>query len=142
MLAVSLCWAALLRGGMAGVAAWYALQLPVPLLGLACAAMVLVHALRRHRFGPAQAVTLATSLAALLPVTWLFGVVPLAYPAALDSTVPSATVRLPADIPLRVAWGGDDVRVNRHARVPDQRWAYDFFVAPYLSGSGRLEDYG
>jgi hypothetical protein len=69
-------------------------------------------------------------------------VFPLPYPASLEHTSPSATVRLPADVPLKVAWGGDTLKVNQHVIVPDQRWAYDFLVAPYLTGSSVLTDYG
>jgi hypothetical protein len=43
---------------------------------------------------------------------------------------------------LRVAWGGDGIETNYHAAVPDQRWAYDLLVEPYLVGSAKLEDYG
>jgi hypothetical protein len=43
---------------------------------------------------------------------------------------------------LKVLWGGDDVSVNYHAAVPDQRWAYDLAVAPYFTGSSSLSDYG
>jgi hypothetical protein len=32
--------------------------------------------------------------------------------------------------------------VNYHAITPDQRWAYDLLVEPYLSGSSELADYG
>jgi hypothetical protein len=55
---------------------------------------------------------------------------------------PSATVRLPANVPLRVAWGGDSIKTNYHAAVPDQRWAYDLLVEPHLTGSTELGDYG
>jgi hypothetical protein len=51
-------------------------------------------------------------------------------------------VRLPADAPLLVAWGGDSVDTNYHAITPDQRWAYDLIVEPYLSGSDDLAEYG
>ena len=55
---------------------------------------------------------------------------------------PSATVRLPTDKRARVVWGGDSIKTNYHAAVPDQRWAYDLVVEPYSTGSTKLEDYG
>jgi hypothetical protein len=67
---------------------------------------------------------------------------PTAFPASLENTEPSATVRLPADVPLKVAWGGDKLETNYHAVAPDQRWAYDLLVEPYVNGSDKLEDYG
>jgi hypothetical protein len=41
-----------------------------------------------------------------------------------------------------VVWGGNSIETNYHAAVPDQRWAYDLLVEPYLTGSSDLEDYG
>ena len=67
---------------------------------------------------------------------------PVAFPMSLEKTTPSATVRLPADVPLKVAWGGDKIETNYHTVAPDQRWAYDFLVEPYVNGSDKLEDYG
>ena len=54
---------------------------------------------------------------------------------------PSTTVRLPANEPLLVAWGGDEYQNNYHVVYPDQRWAYDLVVKLAFSGSNRLEDY-
>ena len=52
------------------------------------------------------------------------------------------SVRLPLDGPVLVAWGGDALAHNYHGAHPDQRWAYDLVVAPYLTGSPALADYG
>jgi hypothetical protein len=42
-----------------------------------------------------------------------------------------------------VLWGGDTYNANfNHISFPDQRWAYDFLVVPYLTGSAKLSDYG
>lgn len=136
------CWLVVVRGGMAGVAAWYAFQIGVPLLGLASLLGASVYALFKRRFDRVVLASLAACAAAVLPAALLFGVFPIAYPASIDSTRPVATVRLPANGPLKVAWGGDTLDVNYHAIVPDQRWAYDLFVEPYLTSSDDLEDYG
>ena len=96
---------------------------------------------KRRLSGPVMATTVV-SLFAIWPFCWQFGVLPIAYPADVNSVQPSATVRLPADVPLKVAWGGDTISVNQHTLVPDQRWAYDLVVEPYFTGSKNLEDYG
>ena len=44
--------------------------------------------------------------------------------------------------PFKVVWGGDRLEVNAHVVTPDQRWAYDFVVEPYFTGSAILTDYG
>ena len=64
------------------------------------------------------------------------------FPYDLERSAPSATVRLPSDETLRVAWGGDRLATNYHASTPDQRWAYDLVVEPAAHGSENLEDYG
>ena len=76
------------------------------------------------------------------PMGWQLGILPIAFPARIESTRPTATVRLPTDVPLNVACGGDRVAVNRHVWAPDQRWAYDLVVEPYFIDSKNLEDYG
>ncbi len=127
-------------GGMVRITAWYLAQLIPPALGLVSLIAVIVYALVRKRRSKAL---LATGLAALLSLSPLvFWFAPIAYPASLEATRPSATVRLPADVPLQVIWGGDSLEKNYHAATPDQRWAYDFLVAPYFSDSPNLEDYG
>ena len=85
-------------------------------------------------------VTGVTSLVSLLPLILWF--VPMAFPTSIESMTPSVTVRLPADAPLQVVWGGDSIKTNYHAAAADQRWAYDLLVEPYFSGSTHLEDYG
>jgi hypothetical protein len=99
-----------------------------------------MYAIIKRRFSRLWIITLLVSLLSLSPA--ILFVKPIAYPASLDSTTPSATVRLPANVPLRVVWGGDSIETNYHAAVPDQRWAYDLLVEPYLTGSSHLEDYG
>lgn len=127
-------------GGLLRLTAWYLAELVPLVLGLVSLLTVVIYALVRQRRSKAL---LATGLVALLSLSPLiFWFVPVAYPASLETTSPSATVRLPADVPLQVIWGGDSLAKNQHAAVPDQRWAYDFLVAPYFSGSPNLADYG
>jgi hypothetical protein len=127
-------------GGMVRITAWYLLELIPPALGLVSLVTVIVYALVRRR---KSTLLLATGLVALLSLSPLIALfVPVAYPASLGASSPTATVRLPANVPLQVVWGGDGIQKNYHAGAPDQRWAYDFLVAPYFSGSSNLADYG
>ncbi len=127
-------------GGMTKITAWYLLQVVPPILGAVCLLGCIVVAIARRRLSKVLVATGVVALVSLAPAILM--VVPVTYPASLAKTSPSATVRLPADVPLQVIWGGDSRETNQHAVVPDQRWAYDFLVAPYLSGSSKLEDYG
>ncbi|MCA9970012.1 MAG: M23 family metallopeptidase [Anaerolineales bacterium] len=129
-----------LLGGMPRVAGWYVLQYVAPLLGVLCLLGSGIYVLVRRRADRVLGATVGTAVLSLLPIALWF--VPVAYPASLARTTPAATVRLPADGPLQVAWGGDTPQTNYHVITPDQRWAYDLFVEPYVSGSDRLEDYG
>jgi len=130
----------LVPGGMTRITAWYLLQLIPPILGLVLLVAVVALAIARRGLDRVLVFQSSVALLALLPA--LMMVFPLTYPASLKNTQPAATVRLPADEPLKVFWGGDRLAVNQHAITPDQRWAYDLVVEPYLTGSSRLEDYG
>jgi len=132
--------AMLVVGGMTRVLAWYWLQTLLPMLGLVVLLVVVVVLIVRRRFTKFIVITGLAALVSLVPAISLF--VPVAYPASIHSTGPAATVRLPADVPLQVIWGGDRVEVNYHVVVPDQRWAYDLVVAPYFVASPELTDYG
>lgn len=129
-----------LLGGMTRISAWYLLQLVLPIAGLVGIVFCVLRLVVRRRFDRLTGMTGLAALFALAPA--LLMVFPVAYPASLENTAPAATVRLPADVPLQVIWGGDQLEVNQHAVVPDQRWAYDFLVEPYFSGSPSLSDYG
>jgi hypothetical protein len=129
-----------LTGGMVKITAWYLMQLTPPLMGILTLIVIGIYAFIKKRLSTVWIVTAVMSVFSLLPlITWF---VPIAFPVSLEKTTPSVTVRLPADVPLRVVWGGDSVKTNYHAVTPDQRWAYDLLVEPYLSGSSNLEDYG
>ncbi len=130
----------LLSGGMRKISAWYLLQLVLPITGLIGLIFSIVRSIISKRFDGISKSTGIVSLLALVPVLMLF--FPMPFPASLKHTSPSVTVRLPADVPLKVVWGGDTLKTNYHVTVPDQRWAYDLLVAPYLTGSPTLTDYG
>jgi len=140
LLAVSVLLAAFSLGGMPKIAAWYLVELIPPALGLVSLIVTGLYGWRKRKFNRLMALTLGMALLSLLPLTAL--VIPVPFPASRASASPAATVRLPANEALKVAWGGDALETNYHVITPDQRWAYDLFVAPYLSGSERLEDYG
>ena len=129
-----------LRGGLVRITAWYLLQLIPPVLGLIFLITIIIYVIVKRKISRLLIITALTALLSLLPAILMFR--PVAYPASLESTTPSATVRLPADVPLKVARGGDKLETNYHAIAPDQRWAYDLFVEPYLTESSNLEDYG
>ena len=130
-----------LTGGLWKITAWYLLQLVPPVLGLISLIAIMIYAIVKRRFSRLLIFTSLTALLSLLPAILLVKPV-IAYPASLESTTPSATVRLPADVPLKVIWGGDKLETNYHAAVPDQRWAYDLLVEPYNTGSDKPEEYG
>lgn len=129
-----------LMDGLTKISAWYLAQILLPILGLLSLAALVIYAIVKRKFNRLMGMTLAGALVCLSPAVML--VKPMAFPASLENTKPSATVRLPADVPLKVAWGGDKIETNYHAVAPDQRWAYDLLVEPYVNGSDKLEDYG
>ena len=129
-----------LMGGMTKITAWYLSQIIPPLFGLVSLIAVVIYAIVKRKFNRLMIATLILAIVSLFPAISL--VKPLPFPASLEKTEPSATVRLPANVPLIVAWGGDTVKTNYHVIAPDQRWAYDFLVAPAAHGSDKLEDYG
>lgn len=130
----------MLAGGMVKISGWYLMQLIPPLLGGVTLITIAIYAIVRRHVSKAWIFTGVASLLSLSPLILWFS--PAAYPASLDKTNPAVTIRLPADVPMRVAWGGDSIKTNYHAAAPDQRWAYDLVVDPYFSGSANLEDYG
>lgn len=135
-------WAVMLSGGMRAVVAWVLLLSAGQILGPLTLLVVVVHAVRKRRMSAPMAITLGLSLFAIWPALWGFGVLAIPFPASLSTAAPAATVRLPSNEPLRIVWGGDRVAVNRHAIMPDQRWAYDIVIEPAMSGSPNLADYG
>ena len=89
-----------------------------------------------------RAIALVPPLLLSAPFAWTMGVGRMAYPAAIEALHPHAWVRLPADEPLTVVWGGDTLEANYHAPSADQRWAYDLVIAPFFVGVAALDAYG
>lgn len=136
--AVGLVW-----GGMARVVAWlFALQL-LPLAALGWWAPAVGWLAWRRRASLPHGLVLATSSATLLLAVPGYGPWPVAYPlTSLSSASPPASVRVPTDAEMIVAWGGDARATNAHASDPAQRWAYDLLIAPAGHGGAALEGYG
>jgi hypothetical protein len=140
LLSIAVLLTMFMMGGVRKIYAWYSLQYP-GLMGFASLVLVSIYALMKRKFNRLMASTLLLAIICLFPVIIML-IKPMAYPSTLENTKPSATVRLPANVPLKVGWGGDKIETNYHAIAADQRWAYDLLVAPYATESAKLEDYG
>ncbi|MCB9676234.1 MAG: M23 family metallopeptidase [Alphaproteobacteria bacterium] len=134
--------AAFAKGGLFRVIAWLFLEQLVPLGSIPLLLVALGVAAFRRAVGPATGATIAVALLGALPGLVGFGLVPMAFPATIEGTTPHATVRLPMDAPMVVAWGGDTPATNYHVSDPGQRWAYDLLVEPAGHGSADLAAYG
>jgi hypothetical protein len=142
-LAIAVSWAMVCAGGIAGVFAWsLALPFALPLLSLGLAGAALILGMWRRRLTSTTVACLIVAALGVWPAGWIFNVCLLPYPADVGDVKPAAVARLPAEGPLVVGWGGDDMAHNYHARAPDQRWAYDFVALPAAHGSKHLADYG
>ncbi|HRK91153.1 MAG TPA: peptidoglycan DD-metalloendopeptidase family protein [Anaerolineales bacterium] len=130
----------MLAGGMVKISGWYLLQLIPPVLGVLTLIVIVIYAIVKKRMSRAWVGTLVVSILSLLPLATWFAPIP--FPASIEKMTPSATIRVPADEPMLVAWGGDSIETNYHVVTPDQRWAYDLLMEPAFSGSPNLEDYG
>ena len=135
-------WALFLSGGLRSIPGWIALQTLVPFVALVTLLVTAIVAAVRRRATIVLAVTAGLCVCAAWPAAWIVQKFTFAYPYSLRATSPGATVRLPLDGAVRVGWGGDDLAHNRHASMPDQRWAYDLTIEPAGTQSTRLEDYG
>lgn len=135
-------WAVFLRGGFRSVLGWLALMTGVPLFAMLLLVATVIRTIATRRRVGRLVATVGIVAFCSWPAGWLFGIGPITYPYRLADASPSITVRLPTDVPMRVAWGGDDLAHNYHAAYPDQRWAYDLVVEPAMHGSRRLEEYG
>jgi hypothetical protein len=141
-LALALAWRLFFSGGMRAVLGWASLIAIGQTLGPLTLLVLVIHAIRKSRFSAPMWSALGLALLSLWPALWSFGLFQLTFPFSRETTLPSATVRLPSNEPRRVAAGGDTIATNYHAYMPDQRWAYDLVVEPTKLGSSNLEDYG
>ena len=142
LLTLPTAWVLHLSGGMPAVWGWYALIGVGQVLAPVTLLVLFIHLIRKRRFSGPMQLTAALTLFGLWPALWGVGLLSRAFPYDLETQAPAATVRLPSDEVLRVAWGGDRLETNYHAFTPDQRWAYDFLVEPAGHGSTDLADYG
>ena len=133
-------WALVAMGGLARVAAWLGLLFVAPSLGLGTALLVGAYAILKRRMSLPIGVALTLSCLVVVPGLWPLGIFAVPYPAGNDG--PVLKVRVPADQPMQVYWGGDQLEQNYHALYPDQRFAYDLVIPPAGILSDRLEDYG
>jgi len=117
-------------------------QVYMPLLAIIILIGCLIYMLRRKRWRSKLSwITITIGVfAGALPFLMLFSGA--TYPAKIENTNPHLSIRVPLDGLVNVAWGGDKTSVNYHAAHPDQRWAYDLVIEPYMSGSENLYDYG
>ena len=129
-----------LMGGLNRARAWFTAPVVLPGLGIVMLVFTCLYALVRRRVN--KNILLTGCLCILFLPLAIMPRLGLAYPASITSTRPSATVRLPANVPLKVMWGGDTRDINYHVISFNERWAYDFVVSPYFNGSPRLDDYG
>lgn len=147
ILAVTIVWGFLITTGTrAGAAAWFLFPLVVPLLGLVTLVAVLVSMLRRRTPWQRGIPVILVALVALYPLSWLPLNHPFGVPTSPDRVKPAAYVRVPADVPMIVLHGGNSLRTNYHARMPESRWAYDLAILPQpdhrTTPDLTLEDYG
>jgi len=140
LLSIGVLLTMFMMGGVIKIYAWNS-QEYLALMGIVSLILVSIFGVVKRKFNRLMASTLLLAIICLFPVIVML-VKPIAYPSTLENTKPSATVRLPANVPLKVGWGGDKIETNYHAIAADQRWAYDLLVAPYATGSAKLEDYG
>lgn len=140
--ALAPAWVLYLSGGDRAIMGWVLLISAGQLLAPFSLVVLLIHTVRKRRFSRPMQATFGLAAVALWPGLWGVGLLTVAFPFDLETSKPAATVRLPSNERLRVAWGGDRVATNYHAAFPDQRWAYDLLVEPAMHGSDRLEDYG
>lgn len=137
-----LLWGTAVSGGVKGMLAYNTLMSATPYLGgFTFLGIVVLLVVKRKLTAPLLA-TCLVSLLLIWPFLWQSNILAVAYPSSLENTAPAATVRLPANEPILIIWGGDSPRVNKHTTNAEQRWAYDLAVEPALTLSNQLEDYG
>ena len=142
LLIIALLWGSAASGGIPGITSWLTLITGLPYLGGLTLLGVVALLVWKRKITAPLLVTFLVSLLVIWPYLWQFNALAVSYPSSLEKATPAATVRLPADEPILVNWGGDTPRVNYHAISREERWAYDFVVEPALLQSNRLEDYG
>ncbi len=127
----SLCWWFLMFFGLAGV-----------IFTLFSLVLIAVRVIKKKLPERSQLLLLIVSMIAAWPAGWFMDFGRIAYPADVDKTNPSVSIRLPVDQSVIVAWGGNSVENNYHSTVPSERWAYDLLAQPAALKIPNLEKYG
>ncbi|MDX1545755.1 MAG: M23 family metallopeptidase [Rhodothermales bacterium] len=139
-------WILITNGGRVGAAAWFLFPVVVPLLGLITVVAALVSALRKRSSWRQAIPVILVGVLALYPLSWMGLNFPFAFPTSADRVKPATHIRVPADVPMKVLYGGNSLSTNYHASMPENRWAYDLAVEPHpdwqTSPDLSLEDYG
>lgn len=112
-------WPLFFGGGLNASVARSLLISVGPMFALLMLLVVVVHAIRRRRFSGPMAAASVLALFFVWPALWNFGLFQIAFPVSVDQVSPPVTVRLPSDHALRVGWGGDKLKTNYHAAMPD-----------------------
>lgn len=146
LLVTAAWWILITTGTRAGAAAWFLFPLILPLIGLVMLVAVLVSMLRNRTPWQQGIPVMLVALVALYPLSWFPLNQPFALPTSPDRVKPAAYLRVPADVPMFVLHGGNSLRTNYHASMPESRWAYDLSVQPHPDHRTfpdlTLKDYG
>lgn len=129
-----------------GIVSWWLLHI-LGIVGVIILSTVLLFfvkdVIKKKKIAISKVITLVLAAVMTFPVCWFFGAFQMAYPARLDKSSPSVSIRLPFNEEVLVGWGGDSIDTNYpHAVVPAERWAYDLLMKPAMVKSEKLEDYG
>ena len=126
-----LCWWFVMFFGLAGV-----------IFTLFSLVLSIIRIIRRKLPDRYLLLLLIVSMIAAWPAGWFVDFGRIAYPANVNQTKPSVSIRLPVDQSVIVAWGGNSVENNYHVTVPSERWAYDLLAQPAALKIPNLEKYG
>lgn len=139
----------LLLGGLPGVISWAAIKLVLPFAGILVLLLHLAARLVKRIKGTARPPVARTIITVLLcgvyffPILITMNIIPVAYPANVNTSAPALTAQWPFAEETVVAWGGNTLDKNLpHAMWGSERWAYDLVMEPYNTNSPDLESYG
>ncbi len=132
--------------GITGAVAWALVKMffaPIGIMLLFINLIFLIIGLvkKKKRLKVVTSVILSIFLA--FPMLMLMNIFKIEYPANIDKSKPSITVKWPLKEKTIVGWGGNSVSLNEpHAIWASERWAYDLVMEPENVGSKNLSDYG
>lgn len=133
--------------GQLGAMSWAILKLFFAPFGVLALIIFLAYCMtqvaRRKSLNGLKWVTGILLFVLSLPILMLLNFLPMAYPASIETSTPTLTIRSPFKEDVLVGWGGDSVKDNApHVIWASERWAYDIVKAPESIGSSVLTDYG